>query len=874
MTVHYSRPSIFDLLSLTRCALSALCGKKSRLLVTLAAVLAVAQGSSTRASQPQEAPDHPRAENIAVRWRVDTNYLDGNRFRSTLTLSNEGRAPLDSTDWALYFNLARTIAPESLPRGLRIERINGQLWRLTPTAAFAPVPPGEERAVTFEAGAWAIKESDAPAGFYVVFEGESPAPLGSETVAPFTEERQTDRSRSDTVPVPTPRRRYRANDAALSRLPAEQVGRITPAPVSIEEQPGAFALDDVLAVRFANADVKQEAAYLAGVLKPLLGARPAVERGDDAEGAIVLDRDDARVPGAGDSDPAYVLEVTGSGIRITGASRKAVFYGIQSLRALLSPEHEETTISAVTVRDAPRFGYRGMHLDVARNFQSKSAVKKLLDLMARYKLNTFHFHLTDDEGWRLPIEELPALTEVGGRRGHPSGDAPREHLLPSFGSGPSPDTAASHGSGFYSRSDFKEILRYARERHITVVPEIDVPGHARAAIVAMEARHDRLAALGKTEAARRYRLQDPADSSTYRSVQGWANNVVNACRPSTYRFMATVIDDVREMYEEAGGPLHAVHVGGDEVPGGAWEDSPMCQRLIQENDSLDSADQLQRYFFKRVYKMLDERDLAMAGWQEVAFAEQRANDSTVINAPDPYFARRGVRPYVWYGGRENAYKLASAGYEVVMAHASRLYFDMAYSKHPQEAGLYWTGFTDTRDAFGFAPPGARTDDEKRFLPEEGRANVLGVQGQLWGETLKGSARMEYMAAPRLLVLAERAWSAQPEWATVEGERKRLLRADWNEFANRLGQRALPHLDRAGFAYRLPPPGAVVENGLLRANVAYPGLTIRYATDGEAPTAQSPRYTEPVHVGNDSVKLRTFSTTGRASRTVTVRAGGR
>jgi hexosaminidase len=831
---------------------------------------------------PAEAPTHPRAEDVFLRWGVETNYLE-NGFRSALTLRNEGRVPLVGDGWTLYFNFVRTIRPESLPPGVRVERVNGDFWKLTPTDQFAPLPPGEAHRLPFEAGAWAIKESDAPAGFYFVFDDEAPAEAGSVTVEPFTEKRQTDRRRGDDLTVPTPESRYRAN-AHQSRLPEDQVGRITPTPAVLEAHAGTVTLDRRLSIHHGEG-LEAEAAFLADALAPLLGERPRV-RADTLGGAqrVVVERGAVALPAeqAARRSEAYRLAVDPErGVQITGATRKAVFYGLQSLRGLLPPTAHDSSagaveVGAVTIRDAPRFGYRGLHLDVARNFHTRATVKKLLDLMALYKLNTFHFHLTDDEGWRVPIEELPELTAVGGRRGHPqpSGSGRRAHLVPSYGSGPSVDTAASYGSGFYSRAGFKEILRYARERHITVVPEIDVPGHARAAIVAMEARYERLREAGRPDAARRYRLQDPDDASEYRSIQGWEDNVVNVCRPSTYRFYETVVDDLREMYAEAGVPLRAVHVGGDEVPAGVWERSPACRKLIERSDSLHGTSDLQHYFFERLYDLLAERDLMMAGWQEVALVEAHAEDGEAHVAADPFFAGRRVRPYVWTSGGADldyAYLLANAGYEPVLSHASHLYLDMAYDAHPQESGSYWAAFTDTRKTFSYAPFALRGAGA---LTEEGRANILGLQGQLWSETLIGPERLEYMAVPRVLALAERAWSPRPAWASEEDDekRRRLRDADWNAFTNRLGQRELLRLDHlfGGVAYRLPPPGAVIEAGQLRANTAYPGLRLRYTTDGTTPTTASPRYTGPVKVGPDGVvKVRSFSSTGRGSRVVTV-----
>jgi hexosaminidase len=461
-------------------------------------------------------------------------------------------------------------------------------------------------------------------------------------------------------------------------------------------------------------------------------------------------------------------------------------------------------------------------------------------------------------------------------------------MIPSYGSGPNPDPEASAGSGWYNRETFIEILQYAAKRHIEVIPEIDMPGHARAAIVAMKARHDRYKEDGNDEEASRFRLHEPDDQSKYRSVQNWDDNVVNVCQPSTYRFFETVIDDIVEIYNEANVPLTTIHFGGDEVPDGAWEKSPACNDLIQNTDQLESVDDLPDYFFERLRKMVAERDLVMAGWEEMALDETDSGSE-----PDPDFSEF-IRPYVWAnvwgsGSEDHAYQLANAGYEVVMSQASNFYFDLAYNKHPEEPGLYWAGFIDAQDTYAFIPfdlyKNAETNllgnpiSDEAFtnterLTEKGRENIIGLQGQLWSERLTSQERMEYMMMPRLFGLAERAWAQQPDWATIEDrdERTKRMNEDWNEFANRLGQRELPRMDyfHGGVNYRIPPPGATIEEDIFRANVEYPGLTIRYTIDGSEPTVDSKKYTESVVLeGNHLVKIRAFSSDGRGSRVVTI-----
>ncbi len=864
-------------------------------------LLTGAWGQPGYAQAGAETPsEFPSAEDIAVEWEVLTNFVgEGGRFRSRLTLTNRGDVALPASDWTLYFNFLRPIDPASTPPSVRIERMNGDFFRLTPSEGFAPIRPGERRAIPFEAAASAIKAVDAPSGYYVVFDDAQgqpgpPAVVTDVSVAPFTWPWQTDRARTDAVPVPTPASRFRRHQA-LRTLPDSAVRRVTPTPLSVKPGKESFSLGRAVTIGYTDG-LASEAKQLATALEPLLGTRPAV-MADTTGGAIVLRQGTVALGDSALPSGAYALRVEASGITITGSDPAGVFYGIQSLRAWLPIEAYQASgatieIPAAAVVDAPRFPYRGLHLDVSRNFQSKAAVKRLLDVMAFYKLNTFHFHLTDDEGWRLAIDGLPELTEVGARRGHTTDE--REHLIPSYGSGPDPAPSASHGSGWYSRADFIEMLQYAAARHIEVIPEIDVPGHARAAIVAMKERHRRLMAEAEIDAANQYRLHDPDDASAYRSVQGWDDNVINVCQPSTYRFLETVIDDIRAMYAEAGVPLSTVHVGGDEVPSGAWERSPVCQQFIAASEQVESVEGLFNYFLKRMSAMLSERGLTTGGWEEVALTE-RYDGSETTTVPNEALVDANVRPYVWAniwgsGTEDHAYQLANAGYEVVMSHASNLYLDMAYNKHPQESGFYWANFVDDAGPFNFVPldlyksahenqMGHPIDSEEAFadatrLTEEGRRNVLGLQGQLWGETLKGADRMEYMAMPRLISLAERAWAPQPVWAPVDDavERERQRWTAWAEFANRLGQRELPRLSALDpdWSFRLPVPGAVVEEGQLHANLALPGLTIRYTTDGSTPTAQSTRYAGPVAVdGTETIRLRTFDAQGRGSRVTTL-----
>ena len=827
-------------------------------------------------------------EEYLLHWEVESNYIDQNRFRSQYKLVNKSVEALDS-DWTLYFNFMRMVDAESVPPYLQLTHINGDFYKINPTDKFEPLAPGKELEFTLEARGSAIKRIDAPDGAYFEFTDGSIVPVRV-IVGDFVREEQLNRNRNDVLPVITPEYVYTQNNP-LSKLPADEIGEITPSPVSVKKQDVLFSLTPETKIYFQDS-LENEARFLSMSLEPLLNARlPFAESsGSSTTSSIHLMlgevniEEEIKISG----DEAYVLSVSEERIVITGSDASGVFYGIQSLRSLLPLEVWKSPgssifIGGVLIEDAPGFGYRGLHLDVSRNFQSVETVKRLLDVMAFYKLNKFHFHLTDDEGWRLAINAFPELTEVGGRRGHTHDE--RDYLIPSFGSGPYPDV--SMGSGWYTQDDYIDILRYATERHIEVIPEIDVPGHARAALIAMQARYDRLMEEGKYEEADRYRIHDPEDGSEYMSVQRWKDNVINVCQESTYRFLGVVFDEIIEMHRAAAAPLTSIHIGGDEVPRGVWVDSPQCLALLDRSPDLDMIDQLQVWFFGRMKQMLEERDIVMSGWEEIALVGYYGGEKQL----NPEFAGESIA-YVWsnvwgVGTEGFSYTLANAGYEIVISHASDFYFNLAYNKHPDEAGQYWAGFVDTRDPFLFIPFNLyksgienymgqpipqNTYDDFEQLTLTGKENILGLQGHLWGATLSSYNRVEYMAIPRIISLAERSWVPYQEWMDIQdrAERLTMLEEAWNEFANRLGQRELRRLDgmNGGYAYRIPPPGAIIENNKLRANVSYPGLEIRYTNDGSKPTVNSSRYVKPVTIDeNMKIKLRAFDTRGRGSRVV-------
>ncbi len=556
---------------------------------------------------------------LILEWELKTNFANGGeQFEAAFTFFNESQETIRGKGWKLFFNMApRTLVGVVDENLATITHINGDWYSLTPAEGFE-LNPGDRVPIVYRGTEGVIKESDAPMGLYFVTyddEGEETGIIEVEdfSVKPFLTEEQLLRGPADHESPASPAKWFEENEN-LSQLPFEELQPIVPSPINFTSQGGAIDLEGSWTIHY-DEGLESEAIYLQNKLDQLFGISLEASIGGQDEKTIYLQRGAVRVEGK--TEEAYELKVNDVAVHIRGTDAPGVFYGVQSLLALVGPapyleEVEALRIPKVQVKDAPRFGFRSLHLDVARNFQDKETVLRLLDLMAHYKLNHFLFYISEDEGWRLEIDGLPELTEVGAKRGHVSGMGATA-LHPAYGSGPHPYAEGTHGSGYYSREDFIEILKYAKERHITIIPELNFPAHARAVIKAMEARYERLMGEGDEEAANEYRLIDPDDQSVYLSAQSFKDNVVSVARPSTYAFYEKIVQEISRMYDEAGLTLRKFHAGGDEVPEGSWTASPMAEELLASLPDIDDPKNLQAYFFEKLLERLEKYDLEMYG---------------------------------------------------------------------------------------------------------------------------------------------------------------------------------------------------------------------------------------------------------------------
>ena len=798
-------------------------------------------------------------------------------------------------NWQIYLS---HIAPMQSFKGgeFNMEHVNGDLHKITPSKSFTGFKAGQAKALTFYADGWSVSSSDAFPNYYIVADGLEPQLITSTVpvvdpdtglqqrtfVAPRTIDKKDSnfkRTPDDAVKWATAERLYHANIAGNASEPVPQQvveTAIVPTPKYVKTLKGApldFANGYQLNLhRVSKKDVGASLERLHA-----LGVKPNKD-GIPVKLSIVVKR--AVKP------EGYELIINAKGVEIIANDAAGLSYGVSSLASLMAVDSKKVPL--VQIFDEPHYSFRGLHIDVARNFHSKELILQLIEQMSVFKLNKLHLHLADDEGWRVEIDGLPELTDIGANRCF---DLSEDKCLQTqLGSGPFVDTKVN---GFYSKAEYQEILRYASAHHVQVIPSLDMPGHSRAAVKAMEARYRKYKKLGDMQKAEQYLLTDYADMTKYQSIQFYSDNTINVCMDSSYKFIEKVIDEVKQMHAEAGHPLTRYHIGADETAG-AWVESPICNAFMAKNPQIPEYKELTGYFIERIAKILTERDIETAGWGDGMSHTNKDNMPKLAQA-------NAWTPLFWDGHRQ-AHELVNRGWEVVVSIPEFSYFDFPYEADPLEHGYYWASrHTNSRKVFEFMPDNLPIHGETKFdrmgkpmvlddtpKQEEGKKPLLpiakgkgfvGVQGHLWSENVLTDTRAMYMLFPRMISLAERAWH-NPKWAvdydhqgakyskdtnvfTKEHEQQRAK--DWQRFAHVLGQKVLPKFDKQNVFYRLPTVGAVIEQGKLHANVIFPGLRIEYQVDNGA----WKEYTVPVAV-NGKVKVRSTTVDGsRKSRVLSL-----
>lgn len=565
--------------------------------------------------------------------------------------------------------------------------------------------------------------------------------------------------------------------------------QVIPLPQEVSlTQENPFKLNENVLIAYPenNALLQRNAEFLSEYIQQATNYAPktkAIAAGEQVKNAIVLGLDPSIANKEG-----YVLTTTPEGININGQTENGVFYGIQTLRKSIPAEAKEATIliPAGEIKDEPRFSYRGMHLDVGRHFFPKEFMKKYIDLLALHNMNTFHWHLTDDQGWRIEIKKYPKLTEIGSQRSRTViGRNTQEYDNTPYGV-------------FFTQEEAKEIVKYAQERYITVIPEVDLPGHMLAALAAYPE-------MGCT-------------GGPYEVCPRWGifEDVLCIGNDQTMQFLEDVMNEIIEIF-----PSKYVHIGGDEAPRTRWEKCPKCQaRIKTEGLKADknhtAEDRLQSYCMTRIEEFLNSKGRQIIGWDEILEGDVAPN-ATVMS----------------WRGMEGGIKAAQLGHDVIMTPTSFCYFDYYQTADTKDEPLGIGGYVPIEKVYSLEPVPA-------VLTEEQSKHILGAQANLWTEYIHSSEHVEYMVLPRMAALAEVQWT-QPE------------KKDFKDFTKRLA-RLMKFYQRDGFNYakhvfdlKVDFTPDVTKKAVVVTLSTIDDAPIYYTLDGTEPTTASLKYTEPVSI---------------------------
>jgi len=567
---------------------------------------------------------------------------------------------------------------------------------------------------------------------------------------------------------------------------------IIPHPVKIESHTGRFTLTNKTAIvyNFSDKEVTAIAEYLARQLRTATGYDvPLVdEKSKPTSNFILLGRFSKKELGT----EGYQLSATRRFVRLSAHQPAGLFYAVQSLLQLMPPEiygkeakpSIEWVIPGVSIYDKPRFPWRGMHLDVCRHFFPVEFIKKYIDLLSMYKMNTFHWHLTEDQGWRIEIKKYPKLTEVGAWR---SGSMVGPYSDMKFDS-------IRYG-GYYAREDIKEIVAYAAARYVTVVPEIEMPGHSLAAL----ASYPELSCTGGPfEVGKAWGVYDD----------------VYCPKESTFTFLENVLTEVCDLF-----PGKYIHIGGDECPKTRWQACASCQSLIKR-EGLSNEHELQSYFIRRIEKFLNARGKQIIGWDEILEGGLAPNAAVMS-----------------WRGTEGGVAAAKQRHNVVMAPGSHCYFDH-YQGNPKYEPLAIGGYTTVEKVYSYEPVASELSPNKRRY-------IMGAQGNVWTEYIQTSQHVEYMALPRMAALAEVVWSPKRNREYKNFQRRLIHNFQVLDILD-------VHYSKSLFELKALVKSSPTSDGIIyKLSTAFDPKGIRYTIDGSEPIVQSPQYHSPLRITHSS-----------------------
>ncbi|EKO3866833.1 beta-N-acetylhexosaminidase [Vibrio harveyi] len=637
-----------------------------------------------------------------MEYRVDLVVLSEQKQNCRFGLTFHNLSDQDLNSWGLTFAFDRYILPDSVSNG-----------QLTQIGSFCTLKP--EGIVLAANHHYYCEFSIGSNPFRYYSDGFN------EAMIDFVVDGQPQRAQVDVTPIVLASPYRERSDIPASLTHAQP---LLPKPNHIEVSDHSFTFDEQAGVAIYTDLANSAKAWLLEELQRI----HQFTLSSSNSGKIIFKSNPTLDEGA------YKLKVSEESIKIEAGSSSGFTHACATLLQLLKRDEANKTMEAVccSIIDSPRFRYRGMMLDCARHFHSVEQVKRLINLLAHYKFNTFHWHLTDDEGWRVEIKSLPQLTEIGAWRGIDETIEPQyTHLSQRYG-------------GFYTQEEIRDVIAFAEQRGITIIPEIDVPGHCRAAIKSLP-----------------HLLIEAEDTTEYRSIQHYNDNVINPALPGSYEFIDKVLEEIAALF-----PAPYVHIGADEVPNGVWSKSPACQALMEQLGYTDYKE-LQGHFLRHAEDKLRKLGKRMLGWEEAQHGNKVSKDTVI---------------YSWLS-EEAALNCARQGFDVVLQPAQTTYLDMTQDYAPEEPGVDWANPLPLEKAYNYEPLAEVPADDPI------RKRIWGIQTALWCEIINNPSRMDYMIFPRLTAMAEACWTEKQH-------------RDWTDYLSRL-KGHLPLLDLQGVNYRKP-----------------------------------------------------------------------
>ena len=806
--------------------------------------------------------------NDVIKVTYEIKEFTDSSFDVNFTVKNTSNLVLNSP-WSIHWNQQSSIIDdESVPDNVKYDYVAGQSYNILTFGKNYVLSKDSEFSIDLKQRGIVRRQSDLPVGGFIV-SNDNILEIEFDYI-------WKNADGIEKLNPPTSVDRY--NEYISNYLiEKSELDIILPTPTSVKLIDGEIELSENYNILIDEFNISHE--LINSIFNGVAGFYPY--KTDEIDNRITINKVNAL------GEESYTLNIGNNGIFIGASDRAGALYGLQSLKQIfLVSKLENTPIKFIEIKDSPKFSYRGMLLDISRNFYGPDKIKQILDYLSFLKINYLDFRLTDDEGWRLEIPGLEELTEVGSKRAYTKDEF--ENLIPMYGSGP--DTRST-GSGYLSRADYIDILKYANERNITVIPQISVPSHMRSAIVSMNARYQKYMEMGNQVEAERYLLIDPDDQSEYYSAQGFEDNIMCVCRESSFAFYEKVIDEIFLMYKDAGVEMTKFGVAADELPFGAWKKSPLCDKFMSENSISGDYNALYQLMQQRIYNKISSYGATMTGWDDILLKLTERNQSeTQIK---DFFKDDDILLFVWkndwgQGRQDMIYKYANLGYKTVMSNSSAFYFDMVDDKDLDNIGLSWSGYAnyidmwsvDVFDIFNDTYGVEKNNISKEYIDKSvklnpsSRENIIGVQSQIWSETIRNEGILDYMFMPNIIVFSQKAWSHDDSWMNITDlDLKRIkIQEEWNKFANNIGQRLLPMVDEiyGGLSYDLPKPGGKIVNDSLYANTVFPGLHIKYTLDGSIPLNSSETFISPLKVNEDEIiNLRLFDNTGRGGNSIIV-----